>query len=73
MKTELIKATELNAGDRIAMEYGDDNNFVVGTVIDVAEQKNWWGTITVIRFSYSDGRVCECCPDRNGMIDRVVA
>lgn len=71
MKTETIKATELKAGDVIYMEYGDEGNHVDGTVIETYQDK-WAGL--VIKFMYNDGtdRIRECCPDRNGMIDRVI-
>lgn len=67
-----VKATELRAGDVISMEFGDEGNFVEGTVIDT--NVTWWGGF-VIKFMYNDGteRIRECCPDRNGMIDKVVA
>lgn len=72
MKTQTIKATELNTGDVIAMEYGDQGNFFTGTVIETYEQK-WIGL--VIKFKYNDGteRVRECCPDRCGNVEKVVA
>lgn len=71
MKTETIKATELKAGDVIYMEYGDEGNFIEGTVISTRTE--WWGGF-VIEFMYNDGteRIRECCPDRYGMIDRVI-
>lgn len=71
MKTETIKATELKAGDVISMEYGDEGNHVLGTVISTREDR-WCGF--VIKFMYNDGteRVRECCAGRDGMIDRVI-
>ena len=72
-KTETIKATELNKGDKIFMEYGDEGNYTTGTVIEVNVNKVSWGTMTVITFQVADGRIMECCPNRYGEIDRVIA
>ena len=68
MKTKMIKAADLKMGDTISMEYGDDGNFVVGTVIGMTT--TWWGSL-VIQFQTGD-LFLECCPDRNGMMDIVV-
>lgn len=71
MKTERIKAQDLQPGDVIAMEFGDDGNFVQATFLD-SKTVPILGIVMRVRYNDGTGRIFKVCSDRYNEVDRVI-
>ena len=74
--TERVDPLTLKPGDKLYMEYGDDDHWVTGIVESVtSENVNWrkepW---IVVYFKYpNDDRLMNVCPERDGKLPKIVA
>jgi|GEM_PF-1562925 len=64
----LVKATELNVGDKLFIEYGAQGNYAYVEVTGVSKSNGGWFKINST--SVTDGRSTEFCMDDNKTVKR---
>ncbi|MBO5967811.1 MAG: hypothetical protein J6S14_04860 [Clostridia bacterium] len=63
----MIKATDLKVGDVVRCEFGDDDNIITCTVIDVKID----GYFVDTKIRYTDGREFTLCALKNDFFEKV--
>ena len=64
-----INANEINSGDTLYIEYGDDDNWITCTVTSTLKKNYGRKDFMVVYFVMNDGRKMEFCSD---LTDKVI-